>query len=54
MSNQTVRKGTLYAIGLGPGDPDLLTVKAVKILKKADAIIVPKARIKADSVARTL
>ena len=54
MSNQTVRRGTLYAIGLGPGDPDLLTVKAVKILKKADAIIVPKARIKTESIARDI
>ncbi len=25
--------GTLYGIGVGPGDPDLITVKALKILK---------------------
>ncbi len=25
--------GTLYGIGVGPGDPDLLTLKAVKVLK---------------------
>lgn len=47
-------KGKLSAIGLGPGDPDLLTVKAVNILKVADAVIVPKARIKAESVARDI
>lgn len=46
--------GRLYAIGLGPGDPDLLTVKAVNILKRADSIIVPKARIKSESVARDI
>ena len=26
-------------IGAGPGDPDLITLKAVKALKKADVII---------------
>ncbi|MEM0315217.1 MAG: cobalt-factor II C(20)-methyltransferase [Archaeoglobaceae archaeon] len=31
----------LYAIGLGPGDKKLLTLKAVEIIKKADEVIVP-------------
>ena len=26
--------GTLYGIGVGPGDPELLTLKAVKVLKQ--------------------
>ncbi len=30
--------GTLYGIGVGPGDPDLIPVKAVKILGNADII----------------
>jgi len=30
--------GTLYGIGVGPGDPDLITVKAVKVLKSVDII----------------
>ena len=30
---------TLYIIGGGPGDPELITVKAVKALKKADVIL---------------
>lgn len=29
----------VYFIGAGPGDPELLTVKAAKIIKKADIII---------------
>lgn len=29
----------VYFIGAGPGDPELITVKAVKIIKKADVII---------------
>ncbi len=31
-------KGTLYGIGVGPGDPDLITVKAVKVLQKVDIV----------------
>ncbi len=27
-------RGTLYAVGVGPGDPELVTVKAVKILER--------------------
>ena len=34
-------KGTLYGIGVGPGDPELLTVKAVNLLQKSDIIAVP-------------
>ncbi|MFW5790690.1 MAG: precorrin-2 C(20)-methyltransferase [Bacillota bacterium] len=42
--------GKLYGIGVGPGDPDLLTFKAVNILNNVDYIFVPKARDK-DSTA---
>lgn len=30
--------GTLYGIGVGPGDPDLITLKASKILKTVDVV----------------
>ena len=33
--------GILYAVGVGPGDPELLTLKAVKILEKAEVIACP-------------
>lgn len=31
----------LYAVGLGPGDKGLLTMKAVEVIKRADEVIVP-------------
>jgi precorrin-2/cobalt-factor-2 C20-methyltransferase len=30
--------GTLYGIGVGPGDPELLTLKAVKVLKQVEHV----------------
>ena len=35
--------GKLYGIGTGPGDPELLTVKAIKTIEKCAVIAVPKA-----------
>ncbi len=32
------QKATLFGIGVGPGDPDLITVKAVRLLKEMDVI----------------
>jgi precorrin-2/cobalt-factor-2 C20-methyltransferase len=34
--------GILYAVGVGPGDPELLTLKAARILTGADIIAAPK------------
>lgn len=35
------RYGTLYGIGVGPGDPELLTLKAVKRIKEAEVLLLP-------------
>lgn len=43
-------KGTLYGIGVGPGDPELLTLKAMRLLLECDVLAVP-AKEKAASVA---
>ena len=31
--------GKVYLIGAGPGDPQLITVKGLELIKKADVII---------------
>jgi len=41
----------LIAIGCGPGDPELLTVKAVKAIKKADIIMCPTSKEGKPSIA---
>ena len=33
--------GILYGIGVGPGDPELLTLKALRILRESDVIAIP-------------
>lgn len=36
--------GKLYGVGVGPGDPELMTQKAVRIIREADVIAVPGGR----------
>ena len=42
--------GKLYGVGIGPGDPELLTLKAIRIIKESDVIAVPGDNVK-DTVA---
>lgn len=34
-------KGTIYGIGVGPGDPELMTLKACRLIEESDVIAVP-------------
>ncbi len=44
----------LIAVGCGPGDPDLLTVKAVKAIQNADIIMCPTSKEGKPSIAFTV
>jgi len=46
--------GIFYGVGVGPGDPELLTVKAIQVIKEADVIIAPKTEKKEGSVALSI
>lgn len=34
--------GTLYGVGVGPGAPDLLTVRALRVIEAADVLALPR------------
>lgn len=43
-----------YGIGVGPGDPELLTLKAVKILQSVDVLLMPQTKKGKKGVAYTI
>ncbi|MFH2043566.1 MAG: precorrin-2 C(20)-methyltransferase [Pseudomonadota bacterium] len=43
MKNEKQRN--LYFVGLGPGDPELLTVKSIRLIKECDVLFVPVRKI---------
>ncbi|WP_298500683.1 precorrin-2 C(20)-methyltransferase [uncultured Methanobrevibacter sp.] len=47
-------KGKLYGIGVGPGDTELLTLKAARILKTVPVIFTPKSSKEKESIALSI
>jgi len=47
-------KGKIFGIGVGPGDPELLTLKAYRILKEVDVLCIPKSKAEKDSLALSI
>lgn len=46
--------GTFYGVGVGPGDPELLTLKAINAIKTADIVIAPRTEKKDESTALSI
>ena len=44
------QRGKLYGVGVGPGAPELMTVKAIRTIERSDVIVVPGKKAE-DSVA---
>lgn len=49
-----MRDSVLYCIGCGPGDPELVTIKAINLIKNADIIFTPTAKENKPSVALSI
>lgn len=43
--------GYFYGVGVGPGDPRLLTLWAVEVLQSVDFVAVPKSKLEGQSIA---
>jgi len=46
--------GRIFAVGVGPGDPELLTLKAERVIREADIICAPTGREDAASYALSI
>ncbi|HEX7468669.1 MAG TPA: SAM-dependent methyltransferase, partial [Methanobacterium sp.] len=49
-----MKKGKLFGIGVGPGDTDLLTIKAAKILRNVDVVCSPRSAESKNSLALSI
>lgn len=49
-----MKSGVLYGVGVGPGDPELVTVRGARVISSCPHVFVPKAKVKAESVAHAI
>ena len=49
-----MKLGTLYGISVGTGDPELITVKGLRILQTADVVTFPQGRANKPGVAQKI
>ena len=54
MAGEKTMSARLFGIGVGPGDPELLTLKAVRLIAAADVIAYPAPADGTDSMARAI
>jgi precorrin-2/cobalt-factor-2 C20-methyltransferase len=54
MRNMSESLGRLYGLGVGPGDPELITLKALRILQSAPVIAYPIADRERQGLARSI
>jgi len=46
--------GPIFGVGVGPGDPRLLTVRAVEVLRASGAVVAPASRLGGESLAHSI
>jgi len=44
MNRSEIEAGHFYAVGVGPGAPDLVTLRAASLIQSADVIVAPRSR----------
>ncbi len=54
MNNKNDKTGRFYGVGVGPGDPELITLKARRVLLQVPVIFVPKKGKESASHARSI
>ena len=50
-AENNINYGCLYGVGVGPGDPELLTLKALRVLQEVPLICVPRSETSQESYA---
>lgn len=54
MNNNESRIGKFFGVGVGPGDPELMTIKACNILSRVPVIFVPQKSEESESLALSI